>query len=357
VKWTSSEAAGEPAGSGGAAAALERRWQRWLNRRIPPASSLVLDRRRIFIFPSGTGFFFMGCLLVMLIAAINYQNNSAYALTFLLANLFVIAVLHSYANLSGLRITAVGADDGFPGQRCAFHLRLACSNRRGHMALAVGWPEPFEERRRRRPLVGLFSRPRMVTQQQFDVFPGEERDVTLHVPVKQRGWFRPGRLRIDSYYPLGLLRCWTWIELDLRALVYPAPLAVAEPQASSAGDGEGEFVGGSGDDEFAGLRDYRRGDSPRRVYWKGLARGQEELQSKEFAAVLADERWLDWEHFAPLGTEQRLSALCHWVLELQRREREFGLRLPGMELAAGSGERHCRQALRALALYGQEEQP
>ena len=59
-------------------------------------------------------------LLVMLLAAINYQNNMGYALTFLLANLFVVAVMHSYANLAGLRIEAIGADDAFAGQRTAY---------------------------------------------------------------------------------------------------------------------------------------------------------------------------------------------------------------------------------------------
>ena len=134
----------EPAAPGARAAALsgglQGRWRRWLNRRIPRASTVTLDQRRIFIFPSATGFFFFLCLLVMLIAAINYQNNMSYALTFLLANLFVVAVLHSYANLSGLTLTALGADDAFPHQRTAFRLRLRCSNRRGHHALRIGWP-------------------------------------------------------------------------------------------------------------------------------------------------------------------------------------------------------------------------
>jgi hypothetical protein len=100
--------AGAPASGAGPAG-----WTGAFRRR----STVTLDQRRIFIFPSRTGFFFGLSLLVMLVAAINYQNNMAYALTFLLANLFVVAVLHSYANLSGLTITAVGAEDGFPGQR------------------------------------------------------------------------------------------------------------------------------------------------------------------------------------------------------------------------------------------------
>ncbi len=312
---------------------------------------MTLNQRQIFIFPSRTGFFFAVCLLVMLIAAINYQNNMSYALTFLLANLFVVAVLHTYANLSGLTITALTADDAFAGQRSGFHLRFSSTNKRGHCALLVGWPVPVEARRRRRFIRGLFSSPAMMAVEEIDLAPGVIRDLALHIPVGKRGWHRPDRLRIESTYPLGLLRCWTWVDLDQRALVYPTPLVSAEP-AGAAGDAlGGRWLSGSGDDEFYGIRDYRAGDNPRRVYWKGLARGQS-LQTKDYASAIADARWLDWEQFSGLDQERRLSALCYWVLDYHRREFEFGLRIPGIELQPAAGDRQRDTALRALALFG-----
>lgn len=297
----------------------------------------------------------------MLIAAINYQNNMSYALTFLLANLFVVAVLHSYANLSGLKITALAADDAFAGQRSGFHFRFSAGNKRGHHALLVGWPETVnsaqERRKRWRPrfLRTLFSAPQMLAIEEIDLDGGTTFDLTLHVPAGSRGWYRPGRLRIESTFPIGLLRCWTWVDLDQRALVYPKPLNSAEP-AGAAGDAQdGRWLCDTGDDEFFGIRDYRDGDNPRRVYWKGLARGQS-LQTKEYATAIADARWLDWEQFAGLDQERRLSALCYWVLEYHRRELEFGLRIPGVELPAASGDRQRDSALRALAVFGLPEE-
>jgi uncharacterized protein (DUF58 family) len=352
VKWTWSDIS---AGSAALREPLRERWQRWLDRRIPPASSVTLDQRRIFIFPSGTGFFFFLCLLVMLLTAINYQNNMSYALTFLLANLFVVAVLHSYSNLSGLTITALGAEDSFPHQRTAFRVRLRCDNRRGHHALMIGWPMREEGERRRRFMTGLFSTPAMETQLLVDLAGDEQRDIALYLPVTRRGWYRPGRLRIESVYPLGLLRCWTWVDLDFRALVYPAPLARAEPQAARGDNDDGAQLGASGDDEFYGLRDYRDGDSPRRIYWKGVARGQD-LQSKDFAMAISDHRWLDWRDFPGLGVEERLSALAYWALEYHRLELEYGLRLPGAEVAPARGDGQRDRALRALALHGLDDE-
>jgi uncharacterized protein (DUF58 family) len=43
-------------------------------------------------------------------------------------------------------------------------------------------------------------------------------------------------------------------------------------------------------------------------------------------------------------------------LEFDKAGDEYGLRLPSMSIAPDIGERHLEQVLRALALYGDEEQ-
>ena len=66
---------------------MRQRFAKWVNRRIPPAREVTLDQRRIFIFPSRVSVCFFGiCLFIMLLTAINFQNNLSYGLTFLLAN-------------------------------------------------------------------------------------------------------------------------------------------------------------------------------------------------------------------------------------------------------------------------------
>ena len=104
---------------------FDSRYRQWIDRRIPSAQSVTLDQRRIFIFPSRAGFALLGLLFVMLIAAINYQNNMAFALVFLLACVFFISVLHTFANLSGLTIKALGAKASFVGDSIPFKLQLS----------------------------------------------------------------------------------------------------------------------------------------------------------------------------------------------------------------------------------------
>lgn len=317
--------------STGLRAQIRSRFRQWVNRRIPPAREVTLDQRRIFIFPSRTGFFFGCSLLIMLIAAINFENNLSYALTFLLATLFIVATLHTYANLSGLTIRALRAQSAFPGQQSEFHVMIERSKQRDHYALFLKWPTSSEA------LVNLVDEDSVKVQ--------------LHMAVDKRGWFRPGRLLVESTYPLGLLRCWTWIDLDLHALVYPRPLPSAELPGLATDTPDGAAAMVVGNDDFYGFRDYRKGDSLRQVHWKGLAKGQG-VQTKQYTAYADRSVWLDWELFPGLGTEQRLSQLCYWVLEFHGRNEEYGLRLPGLVIEPALGEKHRDQILKELALFG-----
>ena len=315
-------------------ARLRKRFRSFISSRIPASRVVTLNQKRIFIFPNRVGLFFGICLLVMLLAAINFQNNLSYGLTFLLATLFIVAVLHTYSNLSGLTLRAVHAKPAFPGQQTEFELQVECSRRKEHVGIYLKWPSS--------------------NASTVNLVEVEQLRVQLHAPVgKKRGWYSPGRLLVESTYPLGLLRCWSWVDIDLHALVYPKPIPSGELPGLAAEHPDGASVPVEGSDDFYGFRDYRHGDSLRQIYWKGLARGQS-VQVKQYAAYADRSVWLDWEMFAGLGTEQRLSHLCYWVLEFDKAGDEYGLRLPGVSISPDSGERHREQVLRALALHGDE---
>ena len=310
-------------------------WQRyrdgWLARRIPPANRITLDQRRIFILPTRQGAAFAVALLLMLLAGINYQNSLAYGLTFLLFSLALVAMLHTYRNLAGLQLAGGGASPVFAGEAAGFRLRLE-SDRRAHQAIALGW----------RGEALILS----------DVPAGESVALLVFHPAPKRGWLRPERLRVESRFPLGLFVAWSWLDLDVRALVYPRPLEAAPPPRSGEDKGgeEGQRQAGQGADDFQGLRPYQPGDSRRRLDWKAFSRGQG-LLVKDFTALAGSELWLD---FSVLDgdTETRLSWLCQAVLDGSARQLRFGLRLPGVELRPATGDNQRDAALQALALFG-----
>src|SRR6056300_705276 len=103
---------------------LGQRFGRWLDRRIPPSPQITLSQRNIFIFPTRTGFAFGGLISLLVLAAINYQASLVYGVAFLLGSTFLVTILYTFRNLSGLRMELAGARPGFVGEDIEFTLRM-----------------------------------------------------------------------------------------------------------------------------------------------------------------------------------------------------------------------------------------
>ncbi len=302
----------------------------WLDRRIPPSSQVTLDQRRIFIFPSRYGFLYLMLSMAIFIGATNYEKNMLYGLVFWLLGLFLVAILHSFANLSGLTITSIKAYPAFAGAHAEFELELSTAKRGGHEDIRLSWP----------------GEEAVLTQ----VTPSSPTRVILTHLSGQRGWLRPGRLRLESVYPLGLLRVWTWVDLDARALIYPKPILTRVQPIAMHHDEQGCERAFGHQDEFQGFRDYQPGDPLRRVVWRSLAKGQS-LQTAVYQNHVDQRQWIDWQQFEGMDRENRLARMCWLTLNLSRAEGHFGLRLPGMTFAPNQGDGHRDGLLKALALY------
>jgi uncharacterized protein (DUF58 family) len=307
------------------------RFHRWLDRRIPPAPRVLLGQRSIFIFPNATGFAFGGLVALLLLAAINYQNSLIYGLAFLLISLFLVTILHTYRNLAGLTLEFAGVERGFVGEEIGYAVQVTRPPGVGRAGIQLGGS-------------GLI--PQAVSLQ-----AEESCIVKLFLPAVHRGWLEPGRIIVETYYPLGLLRAWSWVDLGTRVLVYPRPIFgewLDKPAAVA--DDAGAWLDPEGSDDFNGLREYRAGDPVRHVLWRAFARSGD-LVVKQYAGYLEPSLVFDWDH-VPGDQETRLSRLAGLVLTAAREGREFALRLPNLALQTGSGERHMHRALEALALYG-----
>jgi uncharacterized protein (DUF58 family) len=156
---------------------------------------------------------------------------------------------------------------------------------------------------------------------------------------------------LETRFPLGLFRAWSYVEPEVRCLVYPRPerTPLPAPTADAAAGAARALAQGS--DDFSGLRGYQPSDSPRHVAWKAVARADRML-TKQFSGAAGAELWLDWPLTAgATGTEPRLSRLCGWVLAAEQAGASYGLRLPGLEIAPSRGETHRAACLQALALH------
>ncbi len=311
----------------------------WIFRaRIPESPPVVLTQRRIFILPSRTGLFFAFVLFLLLVASINYSLSLGYMLTFLLAGIGGISMLHTFRNLAQLSIAPGKVDPVFCGDIAEFHLVLHNS---GVGRFSVGL-----KRAQLQNAVPSFG----------DIAPHKGNNATstnlvLPMAMDRRGTVGCGRLEIFTEYPVGLFHAWSYVDFGLTGLVYPKPDAGAGAlPISASGHGEGNMPI-AGDEEFQSLRAYRPGDTLRQIAWKALAREQG-LLVKEFGTTTSADLWLDYAALEGLGVEQRLSRLTWWVLEAQRAMLPYGLKLPGLSIQPSMGPTHRDECLRALALHG-----
>ncbi|MCG5511928.1 DUF58 domain-containing protein [Ectothiorhodospira shaposhnikovii] len=311
---------------------LRERAIAWITRRqLPEGRTLRLHRRCIYILPTRQGYTFALILLVMLLGAINYSNSMAFMLTFLLAALGANAMWHTHRNLLGLRVTRRPAQPVFAGQTAQFVYTVENPSRVTRRGLLLetldGTPVPF------------------------DVGARDETQVTLDLPARRRGVLRPGRLRLHGRYPMGLFRAWSWLHFDESVLVYPKPLPMDQaPPFAGQDEGESRERTDPAGEEFAGVRGYQPGDSPRHLDWKALARTGD-LYIKQFGEVSGGQVWLDWDQLPAGDLEIRLSMMCHQVLQAQAQGLRFGLRMPGLELEPDTGEAHQRRCLEYLACF------
>ncbi len=315
-----------------------QRFDLWLARRRPEISSACrLSHRRLYIIPTVTGLFFALVLLLILVGAANYGSSMAFILVFLLVGVGINAIWLTHANLFGLIVEPVSSAPVFAGEPAVFRLRLNNPQTRSRPALKWDWLDKSE--------------PQVCGQ----LKSLGSSNITLNKIIGQRGWFSPPPIRLGSSWPLGFFYVWTVFRLSQKILVYPQPArpGIPLPLNTQDGDGKSLLVGQgqvSGNDDFVGLRPYRTGDSPGRLDWRALARGGE-LQAREFHGNTADRLLLDWWQLGESGVEARLSRLCRWVLDAEAASYNYGLRLPGQEIAPGCGPQHRHQVLTALALF------
>ena len=302
----------------------------WIFRaEVPESPPVTLGQRRIFILPSRQGYFFGITLLVLLAASINYALSLGFVLTFTLASMAGVAMLHTWRNLAHLKLRPGRSDPVFAGDTARFVVSIETpSTSRYSIALRRREGEPVHT----------------------DVSSGEIAAVALPVSASKRGRVSCGRIEVFTRYPIGLFHAWSYVDFGQQLLVYPRPDTTAgSPPAQSKSSNE-EGIPVAGDEEFNMLRAYRAGDAPKLIAWKALAREQG-LLTKEFSAMASSELWLDWEDARGTDVEARLSVLAHWVLQAEDFGQSFGLRIPGVEIAPGRGETHRERCLEALALF------
>lgn len=315
---------------------LRRKTRAWARKRHGiDADPTVLSGRRIYIVPSGLGVAFALMLFAMFLGAMNYANNLALGLAFMLGALGLTAMHYCHRNLAGVRIASAASEPVFAGELARFRIALENTAPLARHELTIGNDHDIHEPVR--------------------IDPGGRAVLTVDAPATRRGYLTLDYFEISTRYPFGLFRAWAYLHMNLRCIVYPRPAARGLAPPPFETDIGGAQDSARGDEDFAGLRTFHSGDSPRRIAWKAYARGQG-LHVKVYAGTAVMSHLFDWSSLpAGMGTEARLSQLCRWIEDAYLAHRAFGLKLPALEIPPNIGPAHRQRCLTALALFGTDD--
>jgi uncharacterized protein (DUF58 family) len=267
----------------------------------------------------------------MLLGSMNYNNNLSFLLTFMLIGLGFVAMHQCQRNIVGLEISFAGVEPVFAGQAALFRIAVTNSSKNPRDRIRLYLDSTHSDI--------------------HDLEPGESQVFVIPLPTDKRGWIQLERFGIRTLFPFELFRSWAWLHMDIRGLVYPRPLDEApEPPASQMALGHRQHDA-RGEEDFAGLRRFIVGDSPRKIAWKAYARTGI-LLSKRFSGADTSSQWFDFNEFGDVDVEERLSTLARWIVDADRTREDYGLKMPGEDIAPSHGEAHRHRCLEALALFG-----
>ncbi len=316
---------------------FNERTRQWAYRRHGrDPSRLTLASQRIYILPTASGLVYGVMLATMLAGAMNYNNNLGFALTFLLAGIGIVAIYHTHRMLSGLHVQYLGAEPVFAGDPLQVRFSLVNESRNPRDEIFLDWNGSAE-------------------------VPGgvggtDARTVQLPLATRRRGTMPLPGLRLTSRAPLGLMRAWVWVHMDARPIVYPRPAAdvvgAGRPETAAPADG----LKHHGHDDFAGLRDYQIGDSPRHIAWRSYARTGVLLVREYRGGTSHEPVWIDWDALPSSDDETRVARLTRLVIDAFEQDRTWGLRVPGTRIEPGHGREQLHRCLRCLATAGLERE-
>ena len=314
---------------------VRKRFRQWWQARLPLTDTFSLTQRNVYILPTRAGLMLGATLALLLVASINYQLNLGYLLTFLLAGSAVVSMHVCHGTLRGITLHLTAPGECFLGSSALLDIHLASTRRSIRYGIGVS-----VQGGRHWAWTDVPAQGSATVQVAF-------------APVR-RGLDRVPKLSAETRFPLGTFRVWTVWRPAAQVLVYPRPetspppLPPGEPRPGGAA-----VLSVQGGTEFDGVRAYRRDDPLKRVVWKqaakAMARGSDELVSRNTEQAQRHELWLDWALAGPHDVEQRLSRLCAWVLAADRLGVDYGLRLPGVEIEPDCGAAQRRRCLEALA--------
>jgi uncharacterized protein (DUF58 family) len=240
---------------------------------------LVKKRTKRWSFRvNGRGWIFLALTASVAFAAALKGNNLLFAIFCILAAQFLVSAVLTVAVARDIELSRILPASAVAGSLFTIGIRLR--NRKRF------WPVfclRIEDR------IGATARPAGLPPTPVWIpmaGPRKRIRTACYATAPERGWARLGPFTVVSEFTPGLFTYRRVVPVVNRLLVYPRlgilnrrfvdPLLARVEYSELASS---DFA--RGEEEFAGLRDFREGDSPRSIHWKMSARVPDRLLVRE----------------------------------------------------------------------------
>jgi uncharacterized protein (DUF58 family) len=334
-------------GAGACVWGLYGLWKRarWKGRRAMRATE-----RQHHIYMRRQAWAFVVILVVLCLGALVGQSNMLLLVFGLMLGPFVLSGQVTLATLSGLTVSRKLPQHAIAGEN--FTVRLKLSNRK---RLFPSWMIAVRDRISN--AAEVFYPAALFTH----VNARGEREASYQVRPARRGVYDFGSLQVASQFPLGLVERSFETGADAELIVYPrlgrltSRWNETEPSRAQLSERTTNRPGPY-DDDFHRLREYRPGDSTRRIHWRTTAR-RNELTVREFQINRAQRLLLLVDLWLPSRAtsadiervELAISFAATICVEPSRQASEAAIRLilcgENVECLDGGGSVHATELL------------
>jgi uncharacterized protein (DUF58 family) len=294
--------------------------------------SKTRKRHPIYILPTADGLKVMALNLILLIMGLIYANNYVLLFNFVLFCLFLGSMVYSHFNLRGISIASVSISDLHPKETALMKLVFKTNSAQGHYFIKAYFQSSH---------LNLID-----TEKAFAISASENNIINLRVEGVRRGVETIESLYIETQFPFNFFRCFTFLRLDLECFVYPEKNNLKVHQVKNID----VFENNEADGYF--LRDYRVGDSLKRVDWKKVAKDNrwytKEVNGPSPVSVLIDIE----DDILRASTEDSLQSICYDLYHHHHSEVLYGLRIGTYcFIAPDNSRQHLEKCLKELSRY------
>lgn len=293
------------------------------------AHEKTLSQSDLFIIPNRYGLYVGFLMLAGFMLGYKVQNNFILLGVIFLFLLFVLSLISSVRNLQGFRVGVHIQPRYFAGETQKVTMSLKRTQPAFRIELCA-------------PMAPHHAYP-------LNVQSGAAYQM-LPVLCAERGVHYLPPIKIQTFFPFGIVRCWTWLRPPKKILICPRPderplksypYLGGRPYDAAIGRGQQEFE----IEEPKDPRPFEDGDLPSRINWKRFATTREML-IRDFTAPDSGEVLLKADDTMP--REAALSYLCGGILVCERARQPALMILDGASFPIHDDAQRC-EALNALA--------